>query len=149
MYSLYRTLSFRYHRRRASRAALVIIRIALGVATLVSTQSLNRCMDVAARSAAAPAAGAADLIVGNGEAGVRRGLAAELRAVPGLRAVAPLLIERVPLPALDNRLALLVGVERPDAANTPADLFGVSAQVAHPLALLSAYPVLVGAGPAA
>jgi putative ABC transport system permease protein len=144
MYSLYRTLSVRYHRRRASRAALVIISIALGVATLVSTQSLNRCMDVAARVAAAPAAGAADLIVGNGEAGVRRSLAAELRAVPGLRAVAPLLIERVPLPALDNRLALLLGVEQPDAANTPADQFGVAIQITNPLALASRYPALVG-----
>ena len=36
MLSLYRTLSLRYHRRRAGRAALVVASIALGVATLVS-----------------------------------------------------------------------------------------------------------------
>src|SRR5437667_3433087 len=123
MFSLYRTLSLRYYRRRASRATLVIVSIALGVATLVSTSALNRSMATAARAALAPAAGAADLTVGNDGAGVRRELSAELRAVPGLRAVVPLLIERVPLSALDNRLALLVGVERPDAANTSADLF--------------------------
>src|SRR5258707_12853159 len=103
MYSLYRSLSIRYHRRRASRAALVIISIALGVATLVSTQSLNRCMDAAARSAAAPAAGAADMIVGNGEAGVPRGLAAELRAGSGLPAVVPLPLGRGSLSPLCDR----------------------------------------------
>jgi putative ABC transport system permease protein len=144
MYSLYRTLSVRYHRRRASRAALVIISIALGVATLVSTQSLNRCMEAAARAAAAPAAGAADLTVGNGEAGVRRALAVDLRAVPGLRTIVPLLVERVQLSDLDNRLALLLGVERPDTSDTQADLFGVSFQITNLLALGSAYPVLVG-----
>ncbi|HEY1375172.1 MAG TPA: FtsX-like permease family protein, partial [Gemmataceae bacterium] len=149
MLSLYRTLSLRYHRRRASRAVLVVLSIALGVATLVSTQSLNRSMAAAARAALAPAAGAADLSVGNGEAGVRRDLAAELRAVPGLRAVVPLLLERVPLRDLDNRLALLLGVERPDAADAAADLFGVAVQVTRPLALLSPYPALVGEGLAA
>src|SRR5436190_12378433 len=112
MISLYRTLSVRYHRRRAGRAALVVVSIALGVATLVSTQALNHCMDAAARTARAPAAGAADLIVGNGEAGVRRALVAELRTIPGLRTVVPLLIERVPLRDLDGRLALLLGVEQ-------------------------------------
>src|SRR2546423_13683833 len=96
MLSLFRTLSVRYHRRRASRAALVVVSIALGVATLVSTQSLNRGMATAARAALAPAAGAADLSVGNGEAGVRRHPAAELRAVPRPRAGVPLPVGRVP-----------------------------------------------------
>src|SRR5437764_14546520 len=97
MLALYRTLSLRHLRRRASRAALVVLSIALGVATLVSSRALNRSMDTAARAAAAPLAGVADLIVNNGPAGVERSLAAELRTVPGLRAVSPLVIERVVL----------------------------------------------------
>src|SRR5581483_5978823 len=149
MISLYRTLSLRYHRRRFSRAALVVVSIALGVATLVSTRALNRSMEAAARAAMAPAAGAADLTLDNGPAGVRRDLATDLRPVPGVRAVVPLLAERVPLPDLDNRLALLLGVERPDAAGSPADLFGVTVTITHPTAVLSPYPVLVGDGLAA
>jgi putative ABC transport system permease protein len=144
MFSLYRTLSLRYHRRRASRAMLVVASIALGVATVVSTQTLNRCMEAAARTASAPAAGIADLSVNNGEAGVRPELAAELRAVPGLRAVVPLVVERVPLPDLENRIAMLLGVERPDVATTPAGPLGVSIQIDRPAALLSSFPVLVG-----
>src|SRR3954447_20853691 len=112
MFSLFRTLSFRHLRRRASRAALVVISIALGVATLVSSRALNGSMDAAARTAAAPLAGVADLVVDNGPAGVLRGLAGELRAVPGLRAVSPLVVERVQLPDLDGRMALLLGVEQ-------------------------------------
>src|SRR5439155_7085012 len=137
MLALYRTLSLRHLRRRASRAALVIVSIALGVATLVSTRALNRSMDAAARTAAAPAGGAADLTVGNDEAGVRRDLAADLRAVPGVRAVVPLLVERVPLRDLDNRLALLLGVERPEGGEASADQLGVTVRVDQPLALLS------------
>lgn len=144
MFSLYRTLSVRYHRRRWSRAALVILSIALGVGTLVSTRALNRSMEAAARQATAPAAGAADLTVGNNDAGVRRELAAELRGVAGVRAVMPVLVERVPLRDLGDRLAVLLGVERPDATNPSVDQVGVTVHVDRPLALLSPNPVLVG-----
>lgn len=43
MYSLYRTLSLRYLQQRGC-AALVVASIAIGVATLVATQTLNRTM---------------------------------------------------------------------------------------------------------
>src|SRR5437868_2979014 len=112
MYALYRTLSLRHLRRRASRAGLVVISIALGVATLVSSRALNHSMDAAARAAAARLAGVADRVVNNGPAGVRRDLVAELRAVPGVCAAVPLVIERVPLTDLDGRIALLIGVEQ-------------------------------------
>ena len=115
--SLYRTLSLRYHRRRASGPLW-----SSSASRSASPRSSRRSRSTAAwtpppASASAPAAGAADLSVSNGEAGVRRDLAAELRTVPGLRAVVPLLVERVPLTDLDNRLALLLGVERPDAGD--------------------------------
>src|SRR3954469_22150413 len=101
MISLFRTLSLRHLRRRPGRSALVVLSIALGTATLVSARALNRSMGSAARDAAAPLAGAADLHVGNGDSGVVRSLAAELRRVPGVRAVRPLILERVHLPDLD------------------------------------------------
>src|SRR5262245_35895178 len=147
MFSLYRTLSLRHLRRRAGRAALVVVSIALGVATLVATRVLNRSMAAAARAATSPLAGAADLVAANAEAGVARELAADLRSVPGLRAVQPLLIERVHLPDLDRR-ALTLGVERPDSAAGPEAL-GVRVTITRPLALVAKYPVLVGEGLAA
>src|SRR5205814_1191941 len=82
---------------------------------LVSTQALNRSMATAARQAVAPVGGTADLSLANGTSGVARALAADVRAVPGLRAVVPLVAERVVLTDLDGRLALLLGVERRDA----------------------------------
>src|SRR5262245_7343087 len=109
--SLYRTLSLRYLQQRWSRAAMVVASIALGVATLVATRSLNESMRAAAQVASRPMAGIADLHVTNGEAGVRQEIAAELTGVPGVKAVLPLLIENVMLPELGNRRAVLVGVD--------------------------------------
>src|SRR5439155_14021367 len=55
----------------------------------------------------------ADLYVTNGEAGVLRSLADELRAanVPGVKSVQPLVYDRVTLPDLDGRVAVLLGAE--------------------------------------
>ncbi len=53
MFSLYRTLSLRYLRRRWSRATLIVVSITLGVAILVATQMLKQSM-VQAGQVAAP-----------------------------------------------------------------------------------------------
>src|SRR5262249_20814056 len=113
MLSLYRTLSLRYLRQRWSRAALVIASIALGVATLVSTQALNQTMTKAARAAVNPLAGAFDLQVCNGDLGVERELADALAAsrIPGVVSATPLVLDRVALPDLHNRSAVLLGVD--------------------------------------
>src|SRR3954470_21237130 len=97
MLSLHRTLSLRYLRRRWDRAALVVVSIAIGVATLVSTRALNRSMSVAAREAVTPLAGVADFPGAKGEAGGGRPPAGELRPTPGIRRVEPLIVERVQL----------------------------------------------------
>lgn len=109
--AVYQTLSWRYLRRRWSRAAMIAASIALGVATVVATQSLNLSMSAAAQVSGRPLAGVADLHVDNGDAGVEWDLAGELEKVPGVRSAMPLLVERVALPDLGNRPALLVGVE--------------------------------------
>jgi len=70
MLSLYRTLSLRYLRRRWSRATLIVISIALGVAILVATQMLKQSMVEAGLTAANPLAGTYDLEVSNSDFGV-------------------------------------------------------------------------------
>jgi putative ABC transport system permease protein len=155
MLSLSRTLSPRYLRRRWSRALLVVLSIALGVATLVATRSLNQSMTKAARDALTPLAGAVgDLLVTNGELGVPRELIAELRddPVPGVQAVRPLVLHRVVLPDLGNRPALLVGVEleSPEAPTAADNPWGVEYEmVTRPLALPRGFPAFVGAALAA
>jgi putative ABC transport system permease protein len=157
MLSLHRTLSPRYLWRRRSRALLVVLSIALGVAALVATRSLSQSMTKAAREALNPLAGAiGDLLVTNGELGVPRELIADLKAnpVPGIQAVRPLILHRVVLPDLGNRAALLVGVEleSPESAPTAAadNPWGVEYQmVTRPLALPRGFPAFVGAALAA
>ena len=56
MLSVYRTLSVRYLRQRWTRASLIVASIALGVATLVATASLNETMNKAVHVAANPLA---------------------------------------------------------------------------------------------
>ena len=109
---LYRLLSLRYLLQRWDRAALILASIALGVATFVSARILNRCFEAAASDTTTPLRGA-DLYVTNGEAGVPRSLADDVRAarIPGLESVQPLVFDRVVLPGLDGRVAVLLGVE--------------------------------------
>jgi putative ABC transport system permease protein len=110
--SVYRLLSFRYLLRRWDRALLIVASIALGVATLVSARILNRCIEVAAQDTTTPAA-AAELHVTNGEAGVLRAVADDLRdaRIPGVKSVQPIVYDRVTLPDLDGRVAVLIGAE--------------------------------------
>src|SRR5277367_2156728 len=89
MFSVYTTLSLRHLRRHWLRALLIVGCIALGVAVLVTTRSLNQTMSRAAVVAANPLAGTADLIVSNGETPISRALVTELAQVKGVRAVWP------------------------------------------------------------
>src|SRR5207248_3012926 len=110
--AVYRLLGLRYTLHRWDRAALIVASIALGVATLISARILNQCIEAAAQDTTTPG-GSADLYVTNGEAGILRSLTDELRAanVPGVRSVQPIVYERVTLPDLDGRVAVLLGVE--------------------------------------
>ncbi|MFM8271214.1 MAG: hypothetical protein ACKODX_02670, partial [Gemmata sp.] len=110
--SVYRLLALRYLLQRWDRAALIVVSIALGVATLVSARILNQCIEAAAQDTTTPG-GDAELYITNGEAGVLASVADEVRAagVPGVKSVQPLIFDRVALPDLDNRSAVLVGAE--------------------------------------
>src|SRR3954468_428406 len=99
--AVYRLLGLRYMLHRWDRAALIVASIALGVATLISARILKQCIEVAAHDSSTPGA-AAGMSVTNGEAGVLRSLADELREarVPGVKSVQPLVYDRVTLPDL-------------------------------------------------
>ncbi len=109
---MYRLLALRYLLQRWDRALLIVASISLGVATLVSARILNQCIEAAAQDTTTPA-GSAELYVTNGEAGVLRSVSDDLRAanVPGVKSVQPLVFDRVTLPDLDGRVAVLVGAE--------------------------------------
>src|SRR5205085_10410745 len=87
MLPLYRTLSFRYLSRRWFRALLIVASIALGVATLVATRTLNDTMARAVVASSNPLSGLVDLVVNNAELRVSRDLAKEVAAVPGVKRV--------------------------------------------------------------
>lgn len=109
---LYRLLSVRYLWHRWDRAALIVASIAVGVATLVSSRILNACLQTASAQTTTPL-GVADLYISNGELGVLRTVADDIRAaqIPGVKTAQPLVVERVFLPDLDGKAAVLIGGE--------------------------------------
>lgn len=142
MFSLFRAVSLRYLRKRWSRALLVVASIALGVATLVATQSLSQCVKSAARNSTTPLAGLADLMVSNGDSGVDRRLVDELKQakIPRVQAIKALVIGRLAIPSLQNRTALLLGVDVPREFSEAGNPWGIKVQVNNPLAVLSGQP---------
>jgi putative ABC transport system permease protein len=110
--SVYRVLSLRYLLQRWDRALLIVASIALGVCTLISARILNQVAEFAAQDTTTPG-GQADLYVSNGEASVPRSMVEELRAakIPGVKSVQPLVYDRISLPDLDGRAAVLIGAE--------------------------------------
>ena len=121
MLSLFRVLTLRYLLQKWDRAALVALSIALGVATLVSARLLNQCVETAAYDSMTPV-DIADLYVGNGEIGVEWGIATALKTadVPGLSRVELRIFERVVLPDLEDRTAMLIGIDIGDARASDA-----------------------------
>jgi putative ABC transport system permease protein len=118
MFSLQRTLSLGYLGQHPTRALLVVVSIALGVAMLLATQALNRGLSGAAEGATNPLAGFADLLVVNGQAGVPASLAGELRAarIEGVKEAHPAVMQRVAIVEMANRSVWLFGLEVPKGA---------------------------------
>lgn len=139
---LYRLLGLRYLLHRWDRAGLIVASIALGVATLVSSRILNQCLETAAAQTTTPL-GIGDLFVTNGELGVLRTVADDVRAaeVPGLKSVQPLVVDRVYLPGLDGRAAVLVGAELSFQMLSSDNPLGVSIELTGEGPLLQLWPV--------
>ncbi len=140
MFSLYRSLVLRYLWQRWDRGLLVALSIALGVATLVSAQLLNKCVELAAMDSTVPA-DVADLYISNGEIGVPWGIVDEVKAanLPGVRRSDPFIIDRVTLPEINGRSGILFGTslsDRSEADAGAADKLKITFQlVNNPLAL--------------
>ena len=141
--SLFRTLSLRYLRMRWGRAALIVLSIALGVAMLVSTQLLNQCIDAASGETTTPGADLADLVV-TGNRRVRLDHLPKLRALPGVAAAQPMLIERVILPDFGNRTVILIGLDASGGAVADKNPFSAKLTVTNPAAWLSGRGTVVG-----
>lgn len=120
MFPVFRSLSLRYLRLRWERALLVVVSIALGVATLVSTRILNQCLDAAAHDTMTPIA-LSDLYASNGELGVELATADDIRLaqIPGVEAVVPMVFEQVRMMEFggDGRVVLLVGADLQEMNN--------------------------------
>jgi putative ABC transport system permease protein len=97
-------LSVGYLRLHPTRAVLIVLSIALGVATLVATRLLNQSINREAPEAVNPMAKIADLVVMNAQTGVPRDLARELKqaGIPGLRDAEPIVLGRITLTQLDK-----------------------------------------------
>jgi putative ABC transport system permease protein len=110
MFTLFRSLTVRYVRRRWQLALLVVLSIGVGVATIVSTRLLNQCVDAAAMDTTIPV-DVADLYATTGEQGVEWSVVDRLKAahIPGVRRVEPFVYLRVELPQLPNRRGVLFG----------------------------------------
>ena len=87
MFSLYRTLSLRYLRKRWGLNLLVVLSIGLGVSVWVATSALYQSLEESVLASINPLAAVADLIINNGDAGVPRAVEARLTGVELLRQV--------------------------------------------------------------
>jgi putative ABC transport system permease protein len=121
MQSLYRTLSVRYLSRRWFRALLIVASIALGVATLVATRTLNETMSNAVVASNNPLAGLVDFIVTSGELTVERNLGKALAEVAGVRSVQSWVWSNVQLRfGADRQRVLVIGVDLAQASKLGA-----------------------------
>ena len=153
MLALHRTVSLRYLRLRWSRAVLIMVSIALGVAAWVGTGATYENLEYSIRLAANPFAGLADLHISNGSVGVPRSLEPVLAGVPGVRAVHPLLIEQVQVVLADHRRqpALLLGLDLTKQAQSSGTFSSIKVSESAPREYLTALlfgqkPALTGAG---
>jgi putative ABC transport system permease protein len=160
MFPLQRTLSLAYLTQHPTRMALVGATIALGVAILVATRSLDDSLHQAAKGAVNPFATLADLLVANGQTGVPADLADRLTDahLPGLADVQPLVMGRATLVEMKDQSVRLIGIQlfpeespTPDKALAGDNPWGLQySPTNEPLAvgwslLQGAKPVVVGA----
>lgn len=109
MLSLWRSLGLGYLSRRPLRSVLVAFSIALGVATLVATQSLRRGIVQGKRDPFS----LGEVIVTNGRAGVSAELERQIReaAIPGIDSVHPLVMGRALVDTSPPRSVMIVAAE--------------------------------------
>lgn len=91
---LFRTLGLGYFRTHRLRTALSVVGVGLGVMLMLATLILDLSLTGSYGESRADLQGTAQLeVTGNGPAGLRAGVADTVRATPGVRASAALLVE--------------------------------------------------------
>ena len=125
MFPLFRILVIRYLWQRWDRGLLVAMSIALGVATLVSAQLLNRCVELALKDSTNPLDNS-QLYVTNGELGAPLDLVQELQEarVPGVASVTPYIFASIKLPEVPGQSATLIGTPFTNASQDTTSEFG-------------------------
>lgn len=147
MFSLWRSLGVGYLRRRPLRSVLVAFSIALGVATLVATQSLRRGIVQGKRDPFS----LGELIITNGRAGIPSTLENRIREanIPGIESIHPLVIGRALAETSPPRSVMIVAMDVGDA-DPARSLAGeglevrLAASAEGILGLLSGTPAVVG-----
>lgn len=112
MFSLLRSLTFRYLLQKWDRSLLVAISIALGVTMLVSSRLLNQCTDAAAKDTTIPV-DLADLYVNSGEHGVDWAIADDIRKanIPGVKQASRFVHFRAGLPQAQEKAGVVFGID--------------------------------------
>lgn len=149
MLSLWRSLGMGYLRRRPLRSLLVAFSIALGVATLVATQSLKRGIVQGKRDPFS----LGEVIVANGRAGVAPEVERTIReaGIPGVASIHPLVIGRALVDTAPVRSVMVVAADAPEG-NPARELAGQGLEVRLTpslqgvLGLLGSAPAIVGPG---
>lgn len=147
MLSLWRSLGLGYLQRRPLRSLLVAFSIALGVATLVATQSLRRGIVLGKRDPFS----LGEVVVTNGRAGISPELEREIRdaGMDGIASVHPLVIGRALAETVPPRSVMIVAADAPDA-DPARSLAGegleisLTASAEGVLGLLSGSPAVLG-----
>src|SRR5258708_24556041 len=160
MFPVQRTLSLGYLAQHPTRMVLAVLSIALGVATLVATRSLDDSLHQAAKGAINPFATLADMLIANGQTGVPADMADRLNDahLPGLADAQPLVMGRSALAEMKDQSVRLIGIHlfseespTPQTTLTGDNPWGLQYSATdEPLAvgwalLQGAKPVVVGA----
>ena len=112
MIRLFAPLSLRHFQRRPFQTMLMILGIALGVATWCISVVVERSLDRALEQTRDPLSGTADIYISNGDAGMPKRLAELLRDLHGVRSVKCRMIKRATLPELDQTQVVLLGIDQ-------------------------------------
>lgn len=129
----FRSLSIQDLRSHRARSALVCAAIALGCVAWTATCALQLALDVAFRSASAPAV-RADLIVTRGDGRFDEAMIELVRQTPGVKAARPQLVERGRVLGPHSAPVTLVGVDRSDAEST-----GITVSAADQVAFVKSW----------
>jgi len=111
MIRLFAQLSANHLARNLMQSVLMLLGIALGVATFCMSSVIENSLNRALENSRDPLFGSADVYVSNGDTGVPKGLIHSLVSIPGIKSIKGRVIERGTIPELNDLQVLLLGIE--------------------------------------